>query len=60
MPAAATCMAKPFVSASHPAFALPCQLLPGETWWGACATVPTQVHTLTRIVKRDHQALTQP
>ena len=39
----------PFIPLSKPAFALPRQLLPGETWHGASAIAPTSVHTLTEL-----------
>ena len=39
----------PFIAVLNQAFALPCQLLPGETWYGASASAPTQVHTLLKL-----------
>lgn len=37
-----------FLAAGDPAFALPCELLPGECWWGATAIVPSQVRPLAK------------
>ena len=39
----------PFISFPKPAFALPCQLLPGETWYGASVSAPTPVRTLDQL-----------